>query len=221
MSARTNWLPFAALTLAATVALLIAGAQRMDVRTFALGSPNQAQVALLARGQQVCEGPITSPAAVGEVRIWGSAVPGTAQLTVRVDNASSGAVLAVGSIATGDAPNEYTATLRTPAPPERPLLICVVGQGPSQFSLLGSAPVRPDVVMTTSRGPQQAEFSLVLFGAARPSFLGALGTAFSRAALFRPSWVGTWTFWVLTAGLLATIVLGALAIAAAASADAD
>jgi len=65
------------------------------------------------------------------------------------------------------------------------------------------------------------EFSLVLFSGHGQSLLGALGKAFSRASLFRPSWIGAWTFWALAVALVATIAFGAVAIAAAASADSD
>jgi hypothetical protein len=45
--------------------------------------------------------------------------------------------------------------------------------------------------------------------------LSSLGLVLSRAALFRPSWVGSWTFWVLLLALLGTVPLGAITISAA------
>ncbi|MFZ0042168.1 MAG: hypothetical protein WAK93_12740 [Solirubrobacteraceae bacterium] len=63
------------------------------------------------------------------------------------------------------------------------------------------------------------EFSLVLLHHTGESLLGSLGKAFARASLFRPAWVGAWTYWALAGALLATIGVGAVAISAAADAD--
>ena len=53
----------------------------------------------------------------------------------------------------------------------------------------------------------------------RHSLLAALPTAFARAALFRFSWTGPWTFWVLGVAFLGTIATCGWAVAAAARAD--
>ncbi|HET9125832.1 MAG TPA: hypothetical protein VFN65_13210, partial [Solirubrobacteraceae bacterium] len=54
------------------------------------------------------------------------------------------------------------------------------------------------------------QFALVL--TRRATFLGSLGTAFSRASLFKPSWVGAWTFWLLLALLGSTVPLAGAAL---------
>lgn len=220
MTLRRSWLPFAGLSLLGVAAVLIAGAGGLSTRTFALGSPNQVQVALLDPGRRVCEGPITSSGDVAAVRIWGAAVGAPATVAVAVADASTRTVLARGRVDLTPTPDAYTAQLRGTAPRGRPLSVCVTGHGPPPVELLGSAPVRPGVLMTMAGKTLQAEFSLVLLGNSRQSLLTALPTAFSRAALYRPSWVGQWTFWLLAFALLATFGLGARAIGAAARADA-
>ena len=102
-------------------------------------------------------------------------------------------------------------------PVGRRLTVCLT-TNLNTFELRGPPAVDPDVVMT-GRNPG-LEFSLALLNDRR-SLLGSLSTAFSRAALFKPSWVGGWTFWVLTAALLATFGLAGFAIATASSDDED
>jgi len=220
MTLRRSWLPFAGFSLLGLIALLIAGAGGLSARTFALGSPNQVQVARLPPGRQVCEGPIRSSGNVADVRIWAAAVGAPATVAVLVEDASTRAVFARGGAAVTPTPNAYTAQLRGTAPTGRPLSICVTGLGPPPVELLGSAPVDPGVQITIGGQTRPAEFSLVLLGPPQRSLLSALPTAFSRAALYRPSWVGPWTFWLLAFVLLAAFGLGARAIAAAARADA-
>ena len=54
--------------------------------------------------------------------------------------------------------------------------------------------------------------SLVMLPAHPRSLLSMVPTAFARAALFKASWVGTWTFWVLAAALLAGFAVAAAAV---------
>lgn len=216
-----SWHPFAALAIVLLVALLVSGQRTHRDRVYALGSPNQISVDVLPPAQTACEGPIIGVAQVGGARLWGAAVDGTARLRIMVDDARTGTLLSDGQVDAGTEPNAYTATLARTAPKRPALRVCVTNLGPRPFSLLGSAPVRPGVVMTTNGRTRPAEFSLVLVSPPTTSLLGQLGTAFSRASLFRPGWVGAWTFWLLTLGLLGTIVLAAMAINAAARADQD
>jgi hypothetical protein len=64
-------------------------------------------------------------------------------------------------------------------------------------------------------------FSLVLLNDGSGSLLDSLSTAFARASLWRPGWVGAWTFWGLTVALVATFGLAVIAIADGARADGD
>ena len=52
-----------------------------------------------------------------------------------------------------------------------------------------------------------------------PTLLSDIPTVFERAALFRPGWVGVWTFWLLAAALLGAFPLAALALTRAIDAD--
>ena len=211
-----TWLPFVALALTALVALLLAGSRSIEQRSFALGSPNQTPVAVLHPSGRICEGPVNSQGPVRGVRIWGASVGGPGEISVEVEDASSRQPLTTGTINATTSPRAYQARLARTVPEGRPLFICLVGKG-TRFSLLGSLAVRPNVTISGTRTP--LEFSLVLLDDGKSSLLGSLGEVFSRASLFRPGWVGAWTFWALAAGLLAFIPLGALAIAYSSRAD--
>jgi len=209
-------LVFIALAAAGLVALLIAGSSTLVVRTFALDSPNQFPVAVVGHSGPVCEGPVTSQARAQAVEIWGTAVAAPALLTVEVQDASTGERLAAGRLVATTVPNAYTARLDAPVAGGRPLRVCLIADSGS-LTLLGSPAVHPNIVSTG--GKPGLEYSLALLDDTGQSLLGSLGRAFSRASLFRPTWMGSRTFWLLAAALLATVALGAVAIGSAAGAD--
>jgi hypothetical protein len=215
VSVRHGWLSCIGLALISLVGLLVAGSQGLAVRSFALEAPNHYPVTLLHPSTRVCEGPVTSQGPARSVGIWGASAFGPARLTVEVQDAGTQRVWASGDLEASTAENEYTARLARAVPGDRPLRICLT-EDLNTFSLEGSAAVHPNVGMTGKVAGQ--EFSLVLLGDSR-SLLSSLPTAFSRASLFRPSWVGSWTFWVLAIALLATFGLAAVAVASACASD--
>ncbi len=213
---RRVWLPCLAVAAAAIAGLLLAGSRSQPVNTFALDAPNQFPLLTLKPGMRVCEGPVSSDAPVGGVGIWGASLGAPGRLTVDVLAPSGRSRLASGSLSAGTAEDEYTSRLEPVVPAHTPILICLRGET-AAFSLAGSQAVNPKVVMT---GPVAGkEFSLVLIAGGHPSLLSSLSTVFSRAELWRPSWVGSWTFWALAAGLLGAFGVGVLAVAAASADD--
>jgi hypothetical protein len=87
------------------------------------------------------------------------------------------------------------------------------------LALSGSGPVDAAILMSLNGKPTPTEFSVVLLDRSRHSLLAALPTAFARAALFRFSWTGPWTFWLLLVAFVGTIATAGWAVAAAARAD--
>jgi hypothetical protein len=208
------WMPFAGLSVILVIALIVSASGNVMRRDFVLRAPDQGAVALLRAPHRVCQGPIMAGASTQGVAIWGGSVVGPARVTVDVEDARSGASLATGHI-TATGTGQYVADLARSVPAGRRLRVCLTTTL-NTFELLGAPAADPHVVMT---GPKRGlEFSLALLND-RHSLLGSLSTAFSRAALFKPSWVGGWTFWVLTVALLATFGLAGFAIATAASDD--
>jgi hypothetical protein len=202
------------LALLVVVALLVSAAVSGPVRTFALDVPNAIPVAQLHPSLRSCEGPVVSDGPAGSVGIWGAAASGRATLTVQVQDARTNRILATGPISATTGNGRYTAHLSRAVAGGRPLRICVLDDS-GQFVLSGSTSAHPNIIMTG--GVPGAEFSLVLLRGR--SLLDSLPLAFGRASLWRPSWVGGWTFWVLTIALLATFGLGVGAVLSAAAAD--
>jgi len=212
---RQPWLVFVGAALVTLVVLAVFGLRPFTVREAALDVPNQFQVAALEKGQQVCEGPVTASTPVQGVAIWGGPVSLPSRTTVSLQTADTHRTLASGTIrATGAA--EHRTLFKRAVGARRALRVCL-RETSNSFSLLGSPSIDPHVVMTGVK--PGFEFSLVLLRRSGQSLLGSLPEAFDRASLFKLSWIGSWTFWALAGGLLATIVLGAFAIAAAAAAD--
>jgi hypothetical protein len=209
-------MPFAAMAVIVLIALVVSASGGVTRRALVLRVPNQRAVALLRAPHRVCQGPLTAGSSSQSVAIWGASVVGPARVTVAVIDAQSGASLATGHVFATTSTGEYVAHLTRSVPAGRPLRVCLT-TNLNTFELLGATANDPNVVMT---GPKRGlEFSLALLND-RHSLLNSLPTAFSRAALFKPSWVGSWTFWLLTAGLLATFGLAGVAITAAAADDA-
>lgn len=197
--------------------LLVAGTRRQEIRTYALDAPNEAPVAQLQPSSQVCEGPLTSAGPAAGAAIWGNSLGLGTKLTLDIEQAG-GRTLATAELEPGNAETEWTARLSRTVGGGQPLVVCITDDR-GAFSLFGSATVDNTVVMI-GQG-QGYQFSLVLLSPHNRSFFGSLSTAFSRASLWRPSWVGSWTFWLLAAGFLAAFGLGVAAVARAASADGD
>jgi hypothetical protein len=212
LSARRRPLLVLAIAAAAVIAgLIVAGLQTIPVRTYSLRQPDVGPVASLRPGHSACEGPVTSTVAARGVGIFGRAVSGRPTVEVRARSASR--TLATGELAV-DRSGESVVPLNRPIPAGRAVHVCVSATG-GVFSLVGDG---SQVRGLTARGVSPGtQFSLVL---TRPAtFLGSLQTAFSRAAVFKPSWVGAWTFWLLLALLGCTVVVAGVAVARAAEDD--
>jgi hypothetical protein len=216
---RRAWLAVLVLPIGVLVALTVSALQPMQIRAYSLGSPDGGQAAILVGGREACEGPIRVPSAVGGVDIWGNG-DGNAQVAVSVREATTGRVLAGGhtTIPPGP-PGAHTIPVRPSIPAGSAVRVCVTERGPIRFALLGSLPTHPQIRMKVDGKLTFSEFSLVLFEPSRHSLLAALPTAFSRAALFRFSWVGPWTFWLLALALVGTIGSCGWALVAASHAD--
>jgi hypothetical protein len=213
-----TWLPFTLIAIVGLIVLIMFGLSDHRERVYALRAPNSVPVATLAAGQRACEGPVPATAAVAGVRVWGAAVKGVTSL--RLQLRSHGNVLATGAVSVPARYGAYTAIVNRPLPRRGRVTVCVSVTGRTPFVLLGNPAIVPGVRLTLAGRPSTNQFSVALVG--RPtSNLSQLSTAFSHAALFRPSWVGPWTFWLLLAGFLAATVCAGFAINAAARTDAQ
>lgn len=216
MTPRLRLLALGGLALLAVLALLIAGSRSIAVRTASANVPNQNPLPVLRPGQTACEGPLVGHGPTHSVAVWGTSGPVRAHLTVTVQDAATHAALGAGALGATPGIIERVAELVRDVPGGKPVRVCVTDEA-GEFSMAGSTASAPGVVATGL--PAGQHFSLVLLDDGSHSLIGSLSTAFSRASLWRPSWVGPWTFWVLTLALLATFGLAVFAVASAAGED--
>jgi hypothetical protein len=92
------------------------------------------------------------------------------------------------------------ATLRAPT------AICLRNRGTGRLAVFGAPGLAHRTSSATVAGkPIGGDVAIRLESAHPRSLLSRLPDAFRHAALFKPSWVGPWTFWVLTAIVLVAV----------------
>lgn len=208
--------PVVAIAVIALVVLLLTGLKHREVREYSAQIPGQQAVALLGPSDRVCEGPVSSPRTFTGVGIWGGPTGKVATVQIAALPAGSSRPFATGTLRS-TAGGAQHATLTRPIPAGTGVRICLTGTS-TTFSLYG-APTPDRQIAMTGHGHRLA-FSLSLVND-RHSLLGSLPTAFGRASLFKLSWLGSWTFWVLMAGVLASFAVAVVAVASAAGEDSD
>jgi hypothetical protein len=194
-------------------ALVIAGLRTIPVRTFALRVQDALPVAVAGNGELVCEGPVRSSGPARGIGVFGAIRSGDPLVQVDVLS-SAGRTLGSGRMGPSSG-SEHLVALDRQIPGGLPVRVCVRSTH-GTFTLLGAI---DQASLKTRYVDSGGAFALVL---TRPSsFLGSLGTAFSRASVFRPRWVGTWTFWLLLGALAATFGIAWLAVGEASADDED
>ena len=192
-----------------------------DRRGYRLSVHSDSQV-LVAPGQERCSSLIRPPGAGADrVRFWvrasgGGPVP---PIVVFVRRSRTAQTLADGSVDAGP-PGARTVGLRGSVAGSRKVVACFLNAG-ARPAILTPAPGTPTRV-TVERSDALADYGdigLQLHRSDNRSLLGLLPDVFDRASLFRPGWVGGWTYWLL----LVALVIGApvLLSRALASASAD
>jgi hypothetical protein len=222
VSRRRPLIAFALVIVLGLAALLAAGAADQRFRAFSIGVPDVGPVATLSPGQQVCEGPVDSQASFGAIRMWTASISAPGSLAVSVRDADTSRELAHGNAVLTPAATSPDATLNSPVAARRAVTVCIRNRLPAPLSLLGSAPPSGSMKLTLDGKPVTG-LGLALVMLQRPrSLLSEVPAMFARAALFRPGWVGEWTFWVLLAAVVLAIGFGAVAVGfVGASADTD
>jgi hypothetical protein len=207
---RSALLVLAVASVLVTTGLVVAGLQSIAVRTYALRIPDAGAVGTADASHRLCEGLIQGSSTTRGVEVFADAAAGSP--TVAVTVLSGGRPIATGSRTAEPAGGEQRVGLDHPIPAHRPVEVCIGAAG-GALTVLGAAAHTPDVI--AHGGAPGTQFALVL---TRPgTLLGSLSTAFERAAIFRPSWIGAWTFWLLVALLACTLPLAGIAITGALS----
>jgi hypothetical protein len=217
VSARRGLIAFMVVLVLGLAGLLVSGSSAHRVRAFALGVPNVGPAATLEPGRRACESPIAVPAAFGAVRVWASFVGAAGGLDATVLDAAGRRQLARGHAVVPRIGGALTATLNTTVAAGQGVTVCFRNTGPLAVNLLGSGPVDVHIRLTVAGKPSPLSLALVAFSPRKKTVLSEVPRMFQRAGLFRFSWIGTWTFWVLLAGVVVALGLCGAAVAAAGS----
>jgi len=190
------------------VGLLVAGLQTIQGRTYSVRVPDSGIAGTASPSHRLCEGPVQTPSRASGAGVFVVGASGRPRVTVTIF--SGGRLIASGSRRPNPTVREQIVVLDQPIPAQRPVQVCVGASG-GTLTVYGAGAQAPAVV--THGVAAGMQFSFVL---THPTTLiGALPQAFSRAAIFRPSWVGSWTFWLLFALLAGTVALAGIALTGA------
>jgi hypothetical protein len=193
-----------------------------DRRGYRLMVASDSQV-LVIPGQERCSGIIRPPGAGADrVRFWARAVGGgqVPPIVVFVRRSRTAQTLADGSVDAGP-PGARTVRLRGSVAGSRKVVACFLNAG-ARRAILSPRPGTPTRV-TVERSDSLADYAdigLELNRSDNRSLLALLPDVFDRASLFRPGWVGAWTYWLLLVALVIGVpVLLSRALASASAED--
>jgi hypothetical protein len=203
--------------------LALLGVAARDDRdlAFTIGVRPTIVAAKLAPSAMVCQTGITVPDPFTRVRLRAGSSAGPGQpLDLRVLEVGSNRELAHGRLPGGyPNPTEQSARVGHVAAGQR-IAVCVRNAGRHRALLYGNtaAAALPSEAWLGARR-LHTDVAVVFLTDDRRSLLAQLPDVFERASVFRPSWVGPWVFWLLTALALIGVPL-LLARALADSSDA-
>jgi hypothetical protein len=218
-SLRLALIAFAVVIIIGGAGLVLAGAHDQRRTAFPGDVPTTRTVATLGPGQTVCQAPIPASSAFSGVELFLPAPTPGARLAATVFDTRTRRALAHGqmTIATGTATPSVRLAPAVSAGTSAEL--CLTDRSAVPVALSGNTPTSISGGLLVHGKPSGAAFSLVLLQPHPTSLLGALPTMFSRASLFRPTWVGSWTFWLLLALIVAALPIAGAALVTAIRAD--
>jgi hypothetical protein len=222
MSARAGVIAVALVAVLGIAGLLLAAGSDGRSTAFSLDIPPADAAAVLHPGQTVCQGPLTASAAFGSLTPWITPVSGGgAAISLTVQDALTNRTVATGDIAAYPGPISPLVGLSRAVPSGQRVRICLRSRGPGVVELLGALPASDALAADdgSATGVGRAAIALLFFRPHPRSLLSMVPTIFARASLFRPSWVGPWTYWLLTAAFLGAFVLAGFAVMRAVRSD--
>ncbi|HEY6760995.1 MAG TPA: hypothetical protein VI318_15975 [Baekduia sp.] len=191
---------------AGLIALVIVQASQSTNLAFTVGAAPQAPIAALKAGQTVCQRQLNVPPHAGfdqiALQVGTHHRPGP-PLDVVVRNHDTGRILGRGTLRAGypDIPtgggDRVVATGAVAA--DQPIDVCVTNRGPRSVALYGSGALANRNSDAVLDGKETAYDVTMVFQDARHSRGSELADMFQRASLFRPGFVGAWTYWILVA----------------------
>lgn len=203
---------FLVVLLVGLICLATAGLTEQRSTAFSVDVPAPDPVAIVSPGQRVCQRSIAVTAASDGLTVWMAPGPTAGALfDITLSGAGSPAVRATlrpksSTATTGLA--ALTARFSPAIGAGRHVTLCLRSTGRRVVELLGD-PARAGSGALVLGGKTSPYSLALVFRSSHPhSVLSLIPTMFERAALFKPDWVGAWTFWVLLGAILAVSVLG-------------
>lgn len=215
MSRRATALAF---TLAATLAvggLLAAAATDRRPAAFSIGVAGNEPVGSLGPGKALCQGPITIRAASDGLEAW-LRPAGQVQAEIRTASGAFPATTRPVSKLTGATRVDFHRTLRRGSE----ATVCLRNVSTGRVGFEGGSASAQSGRLRGLPGSGGNALVLLFRRPDPPSLLNEIPTVFRRASLFKLSFVGAWTYWVLLAALVGSVGLIWLALATAEAEDA-
>jgi hypothetical protein len=200
------------------LALVAAG----DSRAFAftLGVPPGQVAAELRPGQTACQAPILVSSEFSRLRFQvGTYGRRGEPLELVVRSFRSGRALGQGRLRGGYLDVSQPSVPVGRVAPDQPVEVCIRNGGERKVALYGGTTAAAPGTDARVEGAETGTDLTLVFERAEPrSMLATVPDVFRRASVFRPGWVGSWTFWAL-AVLLGAGVPALLALALARATD--
>jgi hypothetical protein len=204
-AAKSLW----AATIAGIVALLVATLTDGRDLAFSHGvAPLQVAVTMQP-GERACQTPFVSKQAFNALRFQVGTYrrPGP-PLEVTLHEVPGRAVTATGALPAGYGDVSTPTVPVGPVPAGKRFSLCFRNRGHGPLALYGSNPPREGRKGSINLRGKGVNAELTLDFLREPkSMFSLLPTVFNRAALFRPGWLGAWTFWGLLVLLLVALPL--------------
>ena len=200
--------------LAGIIALVAFATDDERERAFRLPVSDSQPAATLRPGQTVCQRPLAAQGDFKAVQLTvGSA--GRARFALAANPLRGGGdqPLAVAELAFSSGPSIQRAEFDRTVHKEERFALCVTNSGERVAAIYGAEPRIDDGSEVVGKGAREAWDLALIFLRDKPrSVLVDVPDMFERAALFKPAFVGAWTFWLL----LAAVALGVPALLSAA-----
>jgi len=200
--------------------LVISGDHGRIIRQTAYDLNGISPAVTLKHGEQTCETPVEAAGEFQYLEFWNSgSADGKALVSVHRGGTPDTPTVALGILEAGAAiAGENVATLTHAVTPSPSMTVCVQSLrgtmtlygGQSQYLSNDGGPTYGAPVVIGSK--PQLTLWLQAWSAQQHGIWNSLSVAFHRMSLFRLSWVGAWTFWVLLVGVFAGFPLLVLAM---------
>lgn len=165
-------------------------------------------VLVVPPGEQRCEPDQFVPAETGTLRVYAGSDGGTRgqPLQVIVADADSGGVVARRHVDGGYPPGALDIPLRPPGRDLPEADVCIENLGPDPMAFAGSR-TRVDVKLKQDANRALEAIRMDLLRTGEESLWALAPTVARRFALFKPSFAGPWTMWVVLAAASGSAML--------------